>query len=1087
MNVIKLINHYLKLYDSKNSLILFSFDKIIHDDLVQNLGDFEEVVRLLKKGNVLVKIIIIKKNYQKLSEIINFLNQYNVSKVQLIFPEPIVGMEKEFFELIPSVEEAQSYIMSALELLKEKNIENILNDYPFNYKKPKKLLDGYLTIKPIYENKKLEENKTSASVIILTANRKNYLLKVLESFEKQSCLLNNESIFEVVIVDDNSDDGTLEAVKLKDYDFRVVYLYWPREKKFESGMPENRAGPARNLGVKYSNGDCLIFIDGDIVVNSEFIKEHLNSHLVWKSKKKDNQKGIVVIGPAIREKEQVDVREMYFVLCNDEIEKLPIPWAMLHSGNFSVMKKDFTDVGMFDSDFVCWGMEDDEIGYRFKKFDCEIVLNRKAYGIHLWHSTEYVDINNKNDGDLYNATVFYKKHLDENIFKYHLTKLDLNFKEKGKNYYHINLTNNCNNNCVYCEFLGKRNKLLQSNNDIEDKIISASHSDTKILISGGESVLLNNFFEILQKIKYAKVTDVELVTNARAFSYLNFTKKVVKYGVNNFLVTIFGHNLELHDKVTRVKGSYNQTIKGIENLLLLGVNVSIHIVINGLNYLYYDEIIDSFKKKGINYFQITVIPPEYDQIGKFRKKDFVDFVKKIIFENKSKKKENLKFRNDFFNCLIKQKKIDALNDTFDMKKCLFCSFINECRGNPENIFKKFKENYGGKIVFFRNDDVFDKTPKLVKLIDLFITEKVPLNLEIIPSKLTDETVEYLLDIKQKYPYLIDINQHGYSHVEHNGHNEELYEFGKNRSYDEQYHDIGKGKKILEKNFGRAFNLIFTPPFNVFNENTIEVLEKLNFKAISADRSGFDFDKKLIEKNKIQINTNKKIRKLNISVDLIESYSPQIKYFNHEIVKQQIDVALNQIKQVGILFHHELLNNKQVEFVRLLIRKLKKNNDIQFKTISQIINPKILLIQPKFFQKSALICEPTGLLFLAGYLESCGYEVRVFDMNLKGFDGLEIIRIIKEYDPKYIGITAVTPQILNAYKISNLIKKNFPEKIVLFGGVHPTFLPKEAIVKGKADYVILREGETSIVELINAIENGNSIKKLKGIVYKKIMK
>ena len=120
MNVIKLINHYLKLYDSKNSLILFSFDKIIHDDLVQNLGDFEEVVRLLKKGNVLVKIIIIKKNYQKLSEIINFLNQYNVSKVQLIFPEPIVGMEKEFFELIPSVEEAQSYIMSALELLKEK-------------------------------------------------------------------------------------------------------------------------------------------------------------------------------------------------------------------------------------------------------------------------------------------------------------------------------------------------------------------------------------------------------------------------------------------------------------------------------------------------------------------------------------------------------------------------------------------------------------------------------------------------------------------------------------------------------------------------------------------------------------------------------------------------------------------------------------------------------------------------------------------------------------------------------------------------------------------------------------------------------
>jgi anaerobic magnesium-protoporphyrin IX monomethyl ester cyclase len=1049
----KLIKYYMNYYTDENSILI--------------LSNNVKTIDFIKNKKKLFKIIILNNNYQFLENLVDVLIKNKISKIQLIYPESIIGFEDEFKKLVPKIEDSQQYIQNATNKIKENNLKLVSNKYLFNYKKPNYLLKGYLKIKPIYET--LEKlNEIIVSVIILTANRKEYLLKVLDSFKKQSNLKNKNIKFEVIIVDDNSNDGTIDVIKLKEYQFRLVYIYWPRDKKFTTGKAENRAGPARNLGAKFSKGKILVFIDGDIIVNPNFINEHYKLHIETKIENNNYKKGIVVIGPAIREKEQEDVREKYFILCNDKIEKLPIPWAMLHSGNFSVFKKDFIDIGMFDSDFVYWGMEDDEIGYRFSKQGYKIILNRKAYGIHLWHPTEYIDIDNKNYGDQYNATVFYKKHLDSEIYKYHLTKLDLNLKCNKRKYINLNLTNNCNNNCVYCKFLGKRNKLIQSNQDIEQKIIASVNTKTKLLISGGESTVSKNFFEVLGKIKNAKIKDVELVTNARAFSYKNFTEKVINYGVNNFLVTIFGHNSKQHDKITQVKGSFNQTILGIKNLLSFNVNVSIHIVINGLNFTLYKKIINHFKKLGVINFQLTVIPPEHDSMNNFKREDFVNFVKKALFEFENKDK--LKLRNDFFSCLKEQKCIDALNDTHDMKKCLFCSFINDCRGNPTNIFNENNHKLEKKVIFFRDDDVSELTSKLKRLIGIFIEEKVPVSLEVIPKKLTNETVDYLLNLKKKYPYLIDINQHGYSHKNNNDQtNEELYEFGKNRSYEEQFNDIKEGKKIMEKKFGKNFSLIFTPPFNEYDENTVTALQELKFKAISADNSGF---------------ITKGIKTANSSIDLIESYSPKIMFHTKDNIKLQLEIAINKLDYTGILLHHEFFGEEQFEFLHSLIKYIKKEELVQFKTISQIINPKVLLIQPKFHQKSALVCEPTGLLSLAAYLESNGIEVKIFDMNLQGNNQFELQNFIKQFNPKYIGLTGVTSQILNAYEISRLIKQNFPDKIIFFGGVHSTFLPQEPILQGKADYVIFGEGEISVIQLINVIEKGGSVENINGIAYKK---
>lgn len=66
-----------------------------------------------------------------------------------------------------------------------------------------------------------------------------------------------------------------------------------------------------------------------------------------------------------------------------------------------------------------------------------------------------------------------------------------------------------------------------------------------------------------------------------------------------------------------------------------------------------------------------------------------------------------------------------------------------------------------------------------------------------------------------------------------------------------------------------------------------------------------------------------------------------------------------------------------------------------------------------------------------------------------------------------------------------IKSSNPNTIVIVGGPDATFKP-ELWLRGEkcADYVVRNEGEITIMELINALKNGDPVENIKGISYKK---
>lgn len=148
--------------------------------------------------------------------------------------------------------------------------------------------------------------------------------------------------------------------------------------------------------------------------------------------------------------------------------------------------------------------------------------------------------------------------------------------------------------------------------------------------------------------------------------------------------------------------------------------------------------------------------------------------------------------------------------------------------------------------------------------------------------------------------------------------------------------------------------------------------------------------------------------------------------------------------------------------------------------------KICLINPPWFLKKSNIWDqirstmpPLGLLYLAASLEREKIEVDILDFQTNFLSWGEIENTIKSKQYEFYGVTSTTPIVNNGYRVSKIIKKYYPNSKVIFGGVHVTALPEEALRERSIDFVIRGEGENSLLELLR----GERFETISGLSYK----
>ena len=149
--------------------------------------------------------------------------------------------------------------------------------------------------------------------------------------------------------------------------------------------------------------------------------------------------------------------------------------------------------------------------------------------------------------------------------------------------------------------------------------------------------------------------------------------------------------------------------------------------------------------------------------------------------------------------------------------------------------------------------------------------------------------------------------------------------------------------------------------------------------------------------------------------------------------------------------------------------------------------KIFLINPSHGEVYGKLTPPDhphlGLAYIAAVLEAERHAVRIIDIDAEALTHENLGKIIGSEKPDMVGITATTPVFYSALKMAEIVRKNSSAYTVI-GGIHATLMPVECAESSFIDFVVVGEGEKTIIELVNSILNKSDFANIKGLTYKK---
>ncbi|HEC1779280.1 glycosyltransferase family 2 protein [Campylobacter lari] len=251
---------------------------------------------------------------------------------------------------------------------------------------------------------KLQKPKTS-SLIITTYNQKERLALVLDSVKKLNPLPD-----EVLIADDGSKEDTAKLIQKyqKDFPCNLKHI-WQEDDGF-------RAAASRNKAIKESKSEYIILIDGDMILDTNFIKDHLNfsskktilqgSRIILNEKESEKILNKMNLNLAFDKKSLKNRRNIFlarliykFSTINKKFFKKSFLVKGSKTCNMSFYKSDFEAINGFNENFIGWGREDSEFVARFL-FNNGIFKRLKfnALAYHIYHeenSKNMLEVNHK--------------------------------------------------------------------------------------------------------------------------------------------------------------------------------------------------------------------------------------------------------------------------------------------------------------------------------------------------------------------------------------------------------------------------------------------------------------------------------------------------------------------------------------------------------------------------------------------------------------------------------------------------------------------------------------------------------------------
>jgi anaerobic magnesium-protoporphyrin IX monomethyl ester cyclase len=144
--------------------------------------------------------------------------------------------------------------------------------------------------------------------------------------------------------------------------------------------------------------------------------------------------------------------------------------------------------------------------------------------------------------------------------------------------------------------------------------------------------------------------------------------------------------------------------------------------------------------------------------------------------------------------------------------------------------------------------------------------------------------------------------------------------------------------------------------------------------------------------------------------------------------------------------------------------------------------KILLINPYYGEEFHPFF-PLGLGYIATALINEGHIVEVWDLNTEPLSQKELTSRFTKSAYDLIGVTGMVRGYQYLSNLIPFIRKIQPQAYLILGGSLATAAPDFLLQKFDIDFIVIGEGEETVVELVRCLENEGDQAKIRGLMYK----
>ncbi len=129
--------------------------------------------------------------------------------------------------------------------------------------------------------------------------------------------------------------------------------------------------------------------------------------------------------------------------------------------------------------------------------------------------------------------------------------------------------------------------------------------------------------------------------------------------------------------------------------------------------------------------------------------------------------------------------------------------------------------------------------------------------------------------------------------------------------------------------------------------------------------------------------------------------------------------------------------------------------------------------------------PMGLAYIAAVLEKNGIDVDIYSQDLHHWPDSHLTDYLDKHTYDVVGLSLIGGyfQYQRLMGISAAINRSKNRPFYVLGGHGPAPEPEYFLNKTQADAVVIGEGEITVIELLDAVDNSKSLAGIKGIAYR----